>query len=151
MEKNLPAFLDLDLPGTKLVIGDGPALPTLRTKYPDVVFTGFKKGEELARYVAASDVFVFPSLTDTFGVVLLEAMACGIPTAAFPVCGPVSVIKDGYNGVMNKDLKQAVNKALTLNPKDCRKFAEQYSWQRCTDQFYQHLAISSKPLGIAQA
>lgn len=149
VEKNLPAFLDLDLPGTKLVIGDGPALSSLRAQYPEVVFTGFKKGEELASYVAASDVFVFPSLTDTFGVVLLEAMACGIPAATFPVCGPVSVIKNGYNGVMNNDLKQAIDAALNLSPENCRTFAEQYSWEKCTSQFFQHLAISNTPLGGA--
>jgi len=151
VEKNLPAFLDLDIPGTKLVVGDGPALASLRSKYPDAVFTGFKQGEELASYVAASDVFVFPSLTDTFGVVLLEAMACGIPAATFPVCGPVSVIKNGYNGVMNNDLKQAIHDALRLQPEHCRKFAERYSWERCTKQFFQHLAISSQPLGLSRS
>lgn len=150
VEKNLPAFLDLDIPGTKLVIGDGPALPSLRQKYPDTVFTGFKKGEELASLVAASDVFVFPSLTDTFGVVLLEAMACGIPAATYPVCGPVSVIQNGYNGIMNKDLKQAVYDALLLKTENCRKFAEQYSWDKCTTQFFQHLAISNAPLGLSR-
>lgn len=146
VEKNLPAFLELDIPGTKYVVGDGPAYETLKAKYPEVVFTGYKKGKELADYVAASDVFVFPSLTDTFGVVLLEAMACGVPVAAFPVTGPISVVKNGYNGVLDNDLKQATLNALKIDPAQCRSFAEQYSWQRSTEQFVKHLAINPTPL-----
>jgi glycosyltransferase involved in cell wall biosynthesis len=100
-EKNLPAFLDLDLPGEKWVIGDGPALDGLRRRYPQVRFTGAQRGEDLARLLAAADVFVFPSLTDTFGIVLLEANACGVPVAAFPVTGPQYLVREGINGCLD--------------------------------------------------
>jgi glycosyltransferase involved in cell wall biosynthesis len=102
VEKNLRAFLELDLAGTRYVVGDGPALPTLRREFPDAVFTGARYGEELAATVAGADVFVFPSLTDTFGLVLLEAMACGVPIAAYPVSGPVDVVQDGLTGALDE-------------------------------------------------
>jgi len=141
VEKNLPAFLNLDLPGAKYVIGDGPALEEYRKKYHDVHFTGMKKGEELAALVAASDVFVFPSLTDTFGVVLLEAIACGVPIAAFPVTGPKFLVKNGINGYVSDDLKEAALEALKIHPRTCRKTAEPYSWDACTQQFLNNLAV----------
>lgn len=139
VEKNLPAFLDLILPGEKYVVGDGPALNELQQKYPEVHFTGVKKDRELARHIAASDVFVFPSLTDTFGVVLLEAMACGVPVAAFPVTGPNYIVKNGKNGYVDKDLKLAVLKALEVSSESCRSSASAYSWENCTRQFYSNL------------
>lgn len=117
VEKNIEAFMQLDFPGTKCVIGDGPAREQLASKYPNVLFTGYKTGDELASLVADSDVFVFPSLTDTFGVVLLEAMACGVPVAAFPVCGPLESVVNGMNGYLDNNLKNAVQKALTIPPK----------------------------------
>lgn len=135
VEKNIDEFLKLDLPGCKYVIGDGPYLETLKQRYPEVRFTGFKKGEELASYLAAADVFVFPSLTDTFGLVMLEAMACGVPVAAFPVTGPKDVVIDGKTGYLDEDLKQAALKALELNPEDCCNHARQFSWENCSQQF----------------
>ncbi len=146
VEKNLPAFLDLDTPGTKYVIGGGPALEEYRKKYPDVHFTGPKKGEDLARHVASADVFVFPSLTDTFGVVLLEAMACGVPVAAFPVTGPKYLIKNGVNGHTSGDLKEAIMRALEVPAEKCRHTADSYSWEACTNQFFNNLAIQEQNL-----
>ena len=139
VEKNIEAFLELDLPGTQYVVGDGPDLAELKKKYPNVVFTGFKRGLELARYLAAADVFVFPSLTDTFGLVMLEAMACGVPVAAFPVTGPIDVVKQGVTGVLDNDLQKAVLEALKLNPDDCVNYARQNSWTQCAELFFNQL------------
>ncbi len=139
VEKNIEAFLDLDLPGTQYVVGDGPDLAELKKKYPHVVFTGFKRGLELARYLAAADVFVFPSLTDTFGLVMLEAMACGVPVAAYPVTGPIDVVKQGVTGVLDNDLQKAVLEALKLNPDDCVHYARQNSWTQCAELFFNQL------------
>lgn len=147
-EKNLEAFLDLDLPGMKMVIGDGPALVDLRAKYPDVRFTGFKKGKELASMLASSSVFVFPSLTDTLGVVQLEAMACGVPVAAFPVSGPKSLVINGYNGWMLEDLKTAALKCLDINSENCREYALTHTWEVCTDQFLSNLIFPAQPYMI---
>src|SRR5690606_26254549 len=113
-EKNLPAFLQLDLPGSKIVVGDGPVRKTLQRQYPDVPFTGLQSGESLAGYFAAADVLVFPSRTDTFGVVLLEAMASGTPVAAFPVTGPKDVVLPGLTGFLGDDLRTAALNALQL-------------------------------------
>ena len=122
VEKGIEEFLALDLPGTKLVVGDGPATEKLRRKYPGAVFTGYRFGDELARHVAAADVFVFPSRTDTFGLVLLEAMACGVPVAAYPVTGPIDVVVNGVTGVLSEDLGTAALAALDLDrrlPRTC--------------------------------
>ena len=140
VEKNIEAFLELELPGSKLVIGDGPALGTLKRKFPDVTFSGFKFGEELAEMIAASDVFVFPSLTDTFGIVLLEAMACGVPVAAYPVTGPIDVVKDGVTGILSNDLKAACLEALDLNPNDCVEYARTFSWANSANTFLENLS-----------
>ncbi|MFZ4541320.1 MAG: glycosyltransferase family 4 protein [Rickettsiales bacterium] len=134
-EKNLPAFLDLDLPGTKHVVGDGPMLTRLREAYPGVYFAGALRGEALRRYYAMSDVFVFPSLTDTFGLVMLEALACGTPVAAFPVTGPNDIITDPNAGCLHHDLQQACMTALVLNPADCLRQAERFSWAHCAKIF----------------
>lgn len=139
VEKNIEVFLEMDLPGTKYIIGDGPDLAELKTKYPEVRFTGFKTGEELATYLAAADVFVFPSLTDTFGLVMLEAMACGVPVAAFPVTGPVDVVVQGKTGILDNDLKKAVLQALELNSQDCIDYAKSKSWRSCAETFFSHL------------
>lgn len=135
VEKNLEAFLQLDIPGTKFVVGDGPALKSMKTAYPDARFVGFKTGEELAGYLASADVFVFPSRTDTYGVVMLEALASGVPVAAFPVPGPKDVITDPLVGCLHENLQTAVNTALTLNSDICRQFAKRFSWQNCVTQF----------------
>ncbi len=140
VEKNLDAFLKLDLPGSKFVVGDGPALASLRERYPTVRFTGFKHGEELAQHLAAADVFVFPSRTDTFGLVLLEAMACGVPVAAYPVTGPKDVVVQGVTGVLHEDLAHAIRQALRLDPEDCVAHARTYSWRNATLQFVANLA-----------
>lgn len=140
VEKNIEAFLSLDVPGTKLVIGDGPQREALERKYPAARFVGYKHGEELARHVAAADVFVFPSLTDTFGLVMLEALASGVPVAAFPVRGPLDVILDARVGCLDTDLRRAVERALTLDPDDCRKYALRHSWRDCARLFESHLA-----------
>lgn len=139
VEKNLEAFLDLDLPGTKLVVGGGPALESLKARYKDCVFVGPKLGEELAEYYAGSDVFVFPSLTDTFGIVLLEAAASGLPVAAFPVTGPKDVITDPKVGVLSHDLKAAALAALELKREDCAAFAQNHSWHQSAKAFFTHL------------
>tara|TARA_R110002126_G_scaffold20163_14_gene74912 strand:- start:1856 stop:2884 length:1029 start_codon:yes stop_codon:yes gene_type:complete len=135
VEKNIKAFLDLDLPGSKVVVGDGPQLASLRKDYPDVYFTGAKSGEDLARHFASADAFVFPSLTDTFGLVILEALACGVPVAAYPVMGPRDVIGDSGTGVLSEDLRQAALDALQIPSERCRSWALKYSWASCTRQF----------------
>lgn len=135
VEKNIEAFLELELPGTRVVVGDGPDLAKLRQNYPDVVFTGFKFGEELSRYLAAADVFVFPSLTDTYGLVMLEAMACGLPIAAYPVTGPIDVVEDGVTGVLGNDLQQASLSALDIDPQNCLEYARSRSWRECAELF----------------
>ncbi len=145
VEKNLEAFLALDLPGTKVVVGDGPARVDLARRYPEVRFAGFRQGAELASYVAAADVFVFPSLTDTFGLVLLEGMACGVPVAAFPVPGPESVVVNGVNGYLDHDLRQAALKALTIPTESCRSFGLKASWESCSLQFLDNLAFCEQP------
>jgi len=135
VEKNLPAFLRLNLPGTKLVIGDGPARAGLVRQFPDVVFVGYRRGEELARYLASGDVFVFPSRTDTFGLVMLEAMASGLPVAAFPVTGPLDVVRPGLTGVLDHDLRSAALCALRLDRSAVRQAALGFGWDACTRQF----------------
>jgi len=149
VEKGIEDFLRLDLPGSKLVVGDGPARPSLQARYPEVEFVGYKHGEDLARHVAASDVFVFPSRTDTFGLVLLEAMACGLPVAAYPVTGPVDVVANGVTGVLDEDLRAAALEALKLDPAACREHAVGYSWEACTRQFVGALAQPRSP-GVAR-
>ncbi len=140
LEKNIEAFLSLDLPGSKIVTGDGPDLERLRVKWPDVTFTGAKKGDELATVYASSDVFVFPSLTDTFGIVMLEAAASGLPVAAFPVQGPSDIVVHGKTGFLHDDLGIACLEALCMDRKVCRQHAFTLSWDACTSQFLDNLA-----------
>jgi glycosyltransferase involved in cell wall biosynthesis len=135
IEKNIEAFLTLDLPGSKVVVGDGPALPALRQKFPDVTFTGYRENGALARSYAGADVFVFPSRTDTFGLVLLEALAAGTPVAAFPVTGPIDVITDERVGALDEDLRAACLKALNCDRSLARRHAEAWSWDACVAQF----------------
>ena len=147
VEKNLAAFLQLDLPGTKRVIGDGPQMAEYRSAFPAVDFVGYRFGEELAATIAAGDVFVFPSLTDTFGLVMLEAMACGTPVAAYPVTGPVDVIRQGETGWMNDDLGVAILSALELDRNACRAYANLQDWNVIAATFTESLvALDGKPL-----
>ena len=150
VEKNIEAFLALDLPGTKLVVGDGPARAALSRKYPEVQFAGALTGDALVRAYAASDVFVFPSRTDTFGLVVLEALACGLPVAAYPVEGPRDVVGADVPGgpevaVLDEDLRTACLGALEIAGKPGaltpRAFAESRSWRACTLQFLRNLAV----------
>ncbi|MBN8999684.1 MAG: glycosyltransferase family 1 protein [Rhizobiales bacterium] len=135
VEKNIAAFLDLDLPGSKVVVGDGPALDSLRRTHPEVSFLGSRVGTELADIYSASDCFVFPSRTDTFGVVMLEAMASGLPVAAYPVAGPRDVIGGTGAGVLDEDLRAAALRALEIPRDVCRAVALRSSWQAATRQF----------------
>jgi glycosyltransferase involved in cell wall biosynthesis len=141
VEKNVEAFLRLDLPGTKVVIGDGPTRTRLAHAYPAAQFLGPKSGEDLVRAYAASDVFVFPSLTDTFGLVMLEALACGVPVAAFPVQGPKDVLGDTSAGALDSDLRRACLKALEIPRQTARAFALTRSWRSCTEQFLSNLPV----------
>lgn len=149
VEKDLPAFLRLDLPGTKLVVGDGPERARLERRFPRAVFAGARSGADLASYYQRSDVFVFPSRTDTFGLVLLEAMACGTPVAAFPVRGPIDVVKDPSAGILDENLREAALAALLLDRSDVRRYAERYSWPHCTRQFESRLVPASRSAGLS--
>src|SRR3984885_1979277 len=144
VEKNLEAFLELDLPGSKVIVGDGPARAALARKYPKAVFAGSRQGEELARIYAAADVFVFPSKTDTFGLVLLEALASGTPVAAFPVSGPRDVIGQAPVGALNDDLREACFEALRISREDCLEFAARYTWEASARAFIENMADFSR-------
>lgn len=139
VEKNIAAFLDLELDGTKVVVGDGPMLAELRGRYSRVHFTGAKRGEDLARHYASADVFVFPSRTDTFGLVMLEALASGVPVAAYPVPGPLDVINGSAVGCLDEDLGKAARAARDLSRQDCRDYALEFSWRACADQFLENI------------
>jgi len=139
VEKNIEAFLDLDLPGTKWVVGDGPARLELERRYPYARFFGMKSGEELAWHYRQADVFVFPSRTDTFGLVMLEAMACGTPVAAYPVTGPIDVVTQGVTGVLDEDLRVAALGALHLSRNAVSAKAQGSTWRAATDQFVNSL------------
>ncbi|HEY3779017.1 MAG TPA: glycosyltransferase family 1 protein [Rhizomicrobium sp.] len=148
VEKNIEAFLRLDLPGTKVVIGDGPARMRLAHSYPAVRFLGPLTGEDLVRHYASSDVFVFPSLTDTFGLVILEALACGVPVAAFPTQGPRDVLGNAGIAVLDEDLGRACLRALEIPREAARAFALGRSWQNCTDQFLSNLPVREISDGV---
>lgn len=139
IEKNIDAFLEADLDGRKVVVGDGPQLEDLKARYPDVTFTGKRVGEALAECYASADVFVMPSKTETFGIVILEAMASGLPVAAFPVTGPIDLIAPGETGVLSNDLAQAAKDALALNRDDIRKRALEYSWEAAARLFVSNI------------
>jgi glycosyltransferase involved in cell wall biosynthesis len=152
VEKNLEAFLALDLPGSKVVIGDGPQKTELERRYPKARFLGEKTGKDLTSHLAAADVFVFPSRTDTFGVVQLEALACGTPVAAFPVTGPLDVIADHPVGALDSDLRSACIRALGVSRETCRGFALERSWENSARQFIGNLSAlqPSRPLRSAR-
>jgi len=139
VEKNVDAFLSMPWVGSKIVIGDGPELPRLKAQYPDATYAGYRFGEDLATHLAAADVLVFPSLTDTFGLVNLEAMACGVPVAAHPVTGPIDVVQHGVTGALDEDLACAALRALEIDPAACRRRALESGWDTCTRQFESNL------------
>ena len=139
VEKSIERFLELDLPGTKWVVGDGPARAALKARFPSAVFLGMRHGPDLAYFYQQADAFVFPSRTDTFGLVLLEAMACGTPVAAFPVTGPIDVVRDPAVGVLSEDLRAAALEALSLDRSAVRNYALRYSWTAATSQFFANL------------
>jgi 1,2-diacylglycerol 3-alpha-glucosyltransferase/glucuronosyltransferase len=141
VEKNIDAFLSMPWEGSKIVVGDGPERARLQAQHPDAVFTGFKFGADLAKHLAAADIMVFPSLTDTFGLVNLEAMACGVPVAAYPVSGPIDVIEDGVTGALDNDLGVAARRALTLDPKACRAHALRRGWDASSREFEGNLVF----------
>ncbi len=140
VEKNLRAFLEMPVTGSKVVIGDGPQRAELSAAFPEVHFLGAKTGADLAAHYASADVFVFPSRTDTFGLVLLEALASGVPVAALPVVGPIDVIGDAPVGALDEDLSRAAARALTMDRAACRRHALAYSWAACARQFRDTIA-----------
>ncbi|MFP4335878.1 MAG: glycosyltransferase family 4 protein [Wenzhouxiangella sp.] len=144
-EKSLEDFLAVDFPGSKVIIGDGPARPALQRRFPEAHFLGYHHGEGLARRMAASDVFVFPSRTDTLGLVMLEAMACDVPVAAFPVPGPIDVVLNGVSGCLDENLQLAMEGALQLDRSDCRVFAGEFTWRHCTQIFVDQLQPATAP------
>jgi glycosyltransferase involved in cell wall biosynthesis len=145
VEKNIEAFLKIDLPGSKVVVGDGPQLNYLKEKYPETHFLGAKFGDELSRHFADADVFVFPSKTDTFGLVIIESMATGTPVAAYPVTGPVDIIPNSKAGSINEDLRVACISCLELDRNDAVTHAEKFSWDAVSEVFYNYLTPNYKP------
>jgi glycosyltransferase involved in cell wall biosynthesis len=159
-EKNLDAFVELDRPGTKVVVGDGPTFEAMKARYPQAVFLGARFGEELARCYASADVFVFPSRTDTFGLVMIEALASGVPVAGYPVAGPLDIVgSSGLGpdnslpdpvGAVSENLSAAIDAALGCNCKVAADYGRSFDWDRCTDQFVNALETAcSVPPTIA--
>src|SRR5262249_10778350 len=142
VEKNIKAFLDLDLPGRKVLVGSGPQAAELARRYPEALFAGSMEGEELAQAYASADVFVFPSLTDTFGLVLLEALASGVPVAALPASGPKDVLTEPGIGALDWDLRAASLAALSLDRRAARAHALRYSWENSARQFIDNVLIA---------
>jgi glycosyltransferase involved in cell wall biosynthesis len=149
IEKNIAAFLSLDLPGSKVVVGDGPQRAQLERRFPEAHFVGERHGESLSRAYAGSDAFVFPSRTDTFGLVLLESLACGTPVAAYPVTGPKDVVGAAPVGALDEDLRAAALGALAIDRAACRPYAERFSWDACADGFAANLVPLAREAGRA--
>lgn len=150
VEKNLPAFLSLDTPGTKIIVGDGPARAALQQAYPQAVFTGVRFGADLAAIYAACDVLVFPSLTDTFGIVVLEALASGLPVAAYPAPGPRDVLEGSAAGALDHDLAAAIRRALQIDPAHCRTHGACFTWRASAGQFFNNI-IEAHALAESEA
>jgi len=148
-EKNLEAFLELDLPGTKVLVGDGPSRTRLEATFPDAVFPGYRHGHDLAAWYASADVFVFPSRTDTYGVVMLEAMACGTPVAAYPVTGPIDVVRDGETGRLDEDLRGAAIDCLDLCRETCAAHGRSQDW-RTSARFFLEQTVDALAGGDPQ-
>ncbi|EDL49844.1 glycosyltransferase family 1 protein [Erythrobacter sp. SD-21] len=148
VEKNIEAFLEASHPGSKVVVGDGPALEALKRKFPEALFLGRKSGPELAGCYAGADVFVFPSRTDTFGLVMIEALACGTPVAAYPVAGPRDIVTDDV-GALSEDLDRAIDAALYCARRACAEYGARFSWEAATEQFLSGLAtLDPEPLPV---
>ena len=145
-EKSIEDFLAAPFEGSQVVVGDGPSRAALQAKYPNAIFTGFRHGQALAQALNEADVFVFPSKTDTLGLVMLEAMACGVPVAAYPVCGPKDVVQPGHTGILHDDLAQAMRQAQHLDGHACRQYAEQFSWMASTQRFLTLLQPLDSPV-----
>jgi glycosyltransferase involved in cell wall biosynthesis len=145
VEKNIDAFLKMAWSGSKVVIGDGPERMRLERQYPEATFLGYRFGEDLAKHLSAADIMVFPSRTDTFGLVNLEAMACGVPVAAYPVTGPIDVIEDGVTGALDEDLALAARRALDIDPRACRERALRSGWDVCSREFEANLERWGSP------
>lgn len=141
IEKNLRAFLELDLPGSKLIVGDGPQRKALEHEFPQAHFVGARHGQALAAAYAGADIFVFPSKTDTFGLVVLEALASGLPVAAYPVTGPKDILQAATQpvGALDEDLRTACLNALQVDRRNCRPYAERFSWKACAERFVENL------------
>jgi glycosyltransferase involved in cell wall biosynthesis len=150
IDKNIEAFLKLDLPGTKIIVGDGPDRKMLETKYPNAVFTGFLHETTYARAIASADVFVFPSRTDTFGLVMIEAMACGTPVAAFNVSSPIDVVEQNVTGALDADLGFAITQALNLNRSKVHEAAQKFTWERTAEMFESWLVPVSWPMPLTK-
>lgn len=144
VEKGLDDFCSISTSGTKILVGDGPYLPELKEKYKDVIFVGYKKGESLSHYYANADVFVFPSKTDTFGVVMLEAISCGTPVAAYPVTGPIDIIEPNINGYLHEDLLVAIEKCITICRNTTLDSSKKYTWSAATDIFETNLVVINR-------
>jgi glycosyltransferase involved in cell wall biosynthesis len=149
-EKNLDAFLSLDLPGTKVVVGDGPQRRRYERRHPGAVFLGWRTGDDLAFAYSAADAMVFPSRFETFGLVVLEALACGTPVAAFPVHGPIDILGGTDAGVLSEDLRAAALAALSIPRGRCRAFAETFSWRRSAEELLSHLAPIPHPVAARE-
>ena len=149
VEKNLGAFLDLDLPGSKVIVGEGPEFEKLKAKYPDAHFLGHRPNNELARIYASADVFVFPSRTDTFGNVIIEALASGTPVAGFPVTGPVDIVGDGVGGIVSEDLRQAALAALEIDRAAARARAMRYTWTACAEMYLDNIRAARASMPAA--
>ncbi len=145
VEKSIEAFLEADTPGSKVLVGDGPQREELEARYPDAYFAGIKQGDELVAHYCAADVFVFPSRTDTLGLVNLEAMACGIPVAAYPVQGPKDVVADSGAGMLDEDLATAIKGAIGIDPEICRARALEHTWENSARQFEANLVSARRP------
>ena len=146
VEKNVEAFLDLDLDADKVMVGDGPQRADLQARYPEAHWLGYRKGQPLIDEYAAADAFVFPSRTDTFGLVMLEALACGTPVAAYPVTGPRDVVQQGVTGWLDDDLGVAVQKALAVRREDCRAYAVTNGWPKIARTLADNLANIDWPV-----
>ena len=151
IEKNVADFVRMPWPGAKIVIGDGPEKSRCQSQFPQATYVGYRYGEDLAAHLAAADVLVFPSLTDTFGLVNLEAMACGVPVAAYPVTGPIDVIEEGLTGALDTNLAVAAVRALGVDPGACRARALQSGWDVCTREFENNLvAVKASPVALGE-